>query len=84
MATLMTWGNSDGAKGRCDAKCHEAKEPECMCGGRYHRIGTERAVAQHTKDWFGVENPTGEEVAAMAERLKETLGNRGMPLRVSL
>ena len=38
MATLMYWGNSDGIKGRCDAKCHNAKSPDChcMCGGRYH------------------------------------------------
>ena len=34
----MSWGNSEGAKGRCDSKCHEAVEPECdcMCGGYYH------------------------------------------------
>lgn len=38
MATVMTWGNSEGTKGRCDAKCHDAREPECrcMCDGRYH------------------------------------------------
>ena len=38
MATVMSWGNSDGIKGRCDAKCHEAREPQCdcMCGGRFH------------------------------------------------
>lgn len=38
MATIMTWGNSEGTKGRCDAKCHEAAGPicECMCVGRFH------------------------------------------------
>ncbi len=38
MTTLMTWGNSEGEKGRCDAKCHDAKEPDCkcMCGGAFH------------------------------------------------
>ncbi len=38
MATLMTWGDSEGIKGRCDAKCHHATTPkcECMCGGRFH------------------------------------------------
>jgi hypothetical protein len=38
MATLIQWGNSEGIKGRCDAKCHNAKRPECecICGGRYH------------------------------------------------
>ena len=40
MATLMTWGNSDGIKGRCDANCHNASSPasqcKCMCRGAYH------------------------------------------------
>lgn len=40
MTTMMTWGNSEGTKGRCDAKCHTAKSPidkcKCMCGGAYH------------------------------------------------
>ncbi len=38
MATLMTWGDSEGIKGRCDAKCHHATTPkcECMCGGQFH------------------------------------------------
>jgi hypothetical protein len=47
--TVMTWGNSEGIKGRCDAKCHNATCPhcDCMCGGRYHgtaRNGTFDAV----------------------------------------
>lgn len=38
MTTIMTWGNSEGTKGRCDARCHGAANPKCvcMCGGRYH------------------------------------------------
>lgn len=38
MATVMTWSNSEGIQGRCDASCHTARLPECkcMCGGRYH------------------------------------------------
>jgi len=41
MATVMSWGNSEGVQGRCDAKCHSARLPECdcMCGGRYHGKG---------------------------------------------
>ena len=33
MATVIKVGN-----GRCDARCHEAKQPDCdcICGGRYH------------------------------------------------
>jgi len=51
MTTIMTWGNSEGTKGRCDAKCHNAKGSvcKCMCGGRYHGAahrpgGVEKAV----------------------------------------
>lgn len=47
----MTWGNSEGTKGRCDAKCHNAKGPvcKCMCAGKYHGSarqpgGVEQAV----------------------------------------
>jgi hypothetical protein len=38
MATVMSWGDSDGTKGRCDGRCHNAKKTDChcMCGGRYH------------------------------------------------
>ena len=40
MATILSWSNSDGEKGRCDAKCHNAASPaahcQCMCGGVYH------------------------------------------------
>jgi len=51
MTTIMTWGNSEGTKGRCDQKCHGAKGSvcKCMCGGRYHGAahrpgGVEQAV----------------------------------------
>ena len=51
MTTIMTWGNSEGAKGRCDQKCHGATGCDCkfMCGCRYHGAarqpgGVEQAV----------------------------------------
>lgn len=57
MATLMSWGNSEGTKGRCDAKCQKAKSTECkcMCGGRYHgkaniEGGIERAVMDYSAE----------------------------------
>ena len=57
MTTLMTWGNSEGTKGRCDAKCHAALHPECkcMCGGRYHGAthrpgGVEQAVRDNWEE----------------------------------
>ena len=41
MTTVMWWGDSDGTRGRCDAKCHNATGPacRCLCGGRFHGMG---------------------------------------------
>jgi len=38
MTTFMTWETTGGKKGRCDAKCHNAKKPacKCACGGLMH------------------------------------------------
>jgi len=38
MSTFMTWETSGGKKGRCDARCHNAKNPacKCACGGLMH------------------------------------------------
>jgi len=54
MATVMSWGNSEGIQGRCDSKCHYARLPECdcMCEGQYHGKGLllgglERAVREY-------------------------------------
>lgn len=46
MTTVLAIYNSDGCVGRCDAKCHEAStsECDCICGGRNHGKGTERAI----------------------------------------
>lgn len=46
MATIISVYNSDGLVGRCDARCHEAKEPEChcICGGAYHGVGSKIAM----------------------------------------
>jgi hypothetical protein len=63
MATVMSWHNSEGCKGRCDAKCHNAKckSCNCMCGGRYHganRVGDLRErIVQY-----------GEEILAAAKQ----------------
>jgi hypothetical protein len=45
MATVLIIHNSDGSR-RCDAKCHDATEPECdcICGGRYHGKTSEGAM----------------------------------------
>lgn len=42
MATLITQGDNYGTHRRCDATCHNAKKPKCVCicGGRYHGKGS--------------------------------------------
>jgi len=38
--TLIVATNLDGLYGRCDAKCHDAKEPkcDCICRGAFHGL----------------------------------------------
>lgn len=58
LATAISYGNSDGTVGRCDAKCHEATKPDCdcICGGRLHGSGSSAAaIEQLTEDFFGPE-----------------------------
>jgi len=53
MTTIMTWGNSEGTKGRCDGKCHSAKGSvcKCMCGGKFHGSANQLGgVEQAVKD----------------------------------
>ena len=47
MTTLIIVSNSDGVVGRCDAKCYDAKSPacDCICAGRNHGAGKQRAIA---------------------------------------
>lgn len=51
--TLIYVGNSDGCIGRCDAHCYEAKEPhcQCICGGRNHGEGKEKAIENSRRDF---------------------------------
>lgn len=45
MSTLISV-HSEGCVGRCDAKCYNAKHDVCVCicGGRNHGVGHNRAV----------------------------------------
>lgn len=68
MATLMSWHNSEGCKGRCDARCHNAKNPhcDCMCGGRYHGGARDGTLAERV-DQYGEEVLEGARKRAEAE-----------------
>ncbi len=51
MTTLIEVRNSSGVVGRCDAKCYNAKHPECdcICRGKNHGAGYQQAV-ENTRD----------------------------------
>jgi hypothetical protein len=50
--TLISSGDSSGTRRRCDAHCYNAKTVRCtcICGGRNHAQGLDRARAQ-TAEW---------------------------------
>lgn len=72
MATIFAVYNNDGCVGRCDAKCHEAKEPEChcICGGAFHGVGAK--IAQDDRKYL-----SDAEILEQARKL-----NKDGPLRV--
>lgn len=45
MSTVLSVYNSEGCVGRCDAKCHEAEQPACVCvcKGAFHGKGLKYA-----------------------------------------
>ena len=53
MTTLISFHTSGGESGRCDAKCYDAKHPDCdcLCGGRNHGAGLKRAM-DNTREIF--------------------------------
>lgn len=53
--TLISIYNSDGLVGRCDARCYDAKHPDCVCicGGMNHGGGKQKAIdniTEHVKN----------------------------------
>lgn len=57
MATLITVGGNDWQR-RCDAKCYDAKGPDCdcVCGGMNHGKGLETAqrnTAERAEELIG-------------------------------
>lgn len=57
MTTLIAVYGSEGCEGRCDARCYDAREPQCdcICGGRNHGAGLARAMQntrQMAEEWM--------------------------------
>ncbi|MCA9875472.1 MAG: hypothetical protein KC441_17500 [Anaerolineales bacterium] len=57
MTTLISYQSSSGEKGRCDAKCYNAKNENCtcICGGKNHGAGLDQAIEntrEMVEDWI--------------------------------
>lgn len=52
MTTLISVRYGSGEVRRCDANCYDAKSKkcDCVCGGRNHGAGLERAAANVRED----------------------------------
>lgn len=64
MTTLIIVKKSGGRiVGRCDASCYNATAPDCdcVCGGKNHGVGLEKAAQQ-------VSEYTEEQLKALAEK----------------
>jgi hypothetical protein len=67
MVTLISYSNSGGEQGRCDAKCYEATKPECdcICGGANHGAGLQQAIAstrELAQSWINHAQETSQDV----------------------
>lgn len=81
MVALILAMNSEGdVVGRCDAKCYEAQSAECdcICGGRNHGAGLEKARENNAERFLGTRDaeawarahgldPAGVQVAAQTD-----------------
>jgi hypothetical protein len=52
MATYLRSKRPDGRVISCNATCHQARTPQCICpcGGRYHGVGREKAAEMFAED----------------------------------
>ena len=77
MTTLISCSFSGGDRGRCDAKCYDAREPDCdcICGGRNHGAGREQAI-ENTRElaqgWIEQARANGQDVSAAGLALEVT------------
>jgi hypothetical protein len=60
MVTLISYQSSGGDQGRCDAKCYDAREPDCDCicgGGITARAGSRRPAIRVSSRRAGSSGP---------------------------
>jgi len=78
MVTLIELRNKSGIIGRCDAACYNSELPHCrcVCGGRNHGVGLERAL----------ENGDEQMRAELTNKLQdgETIAMNKIPIQLTL
>jgi len=83
ITTLMTYGNSSGERKSCNALCHNATHPKCVCicSGRYHGSahqpgGVEQAVKDTWEEAIqeAEEKARAEGMELDTSRLREFIG----------
>lgn len=84
MATLIAWYVNGECRGRCDAKCYTAREPECtcICGGLNHGAGFATArenTQERSQEWVdGLREELGPEISG-ALGVQAVLGPEAQP-----
>lgn len=78
--TLIAVYDNDGCRGRCDARCYNAKcdHCDCICHGRNHGAGLKKAMDNTEKlaeEWIEDYNQKypGEKLKYKVNRAKEQL-----------
>lgn len=88
MTTLIAIYNVDGFVGQCDARCYNAKQPncDCICQGKNHGVGIHAAAQntlRETAAWLEQQNPDGiadrEITAKVARQLRQLAAQAFLP-----
>jgi hypothetical protein len=76
--TLITIENDEGTYRRCDAKCHNATEPDCrcICLGLFHGKGShtaelQQAIEKHSKGLVAAMCEEGVLISELADELRQ-------------
>jgi len=92
LTTLIAIYHAKELLGRCDARCYDATSPDCdcVCGGRNHGIGLQRAAQNTLQDaaaWLDAQNAKDvahrELYAKLARDLRKTAEQTLLPFAPS-
>lgn len=67
MTTFITWQTAGGKKGRCDARCHNAKRTKCKCccGGLAHGSANGKSTTEQQEHLAGIVAEVTEQAATL-------------------